>query len=94
LPDFRGNGAFNTIGNLLVRPQAGLLFIDFASGDLVSLATRASVLWDGPEIERFAGAERLLRCEIEDGVRLAQALPFGWSAAEPARQLAATGAWR
>ena len=37
VPDFRGNRFFNTLGNLLGDPRAGLLFIDFATGDLLQL---------------------------------------------------------
>lgn len=32
--DYPGNMFFNTLGNLLLNPTAGFLFIDFASGDL------------------------------------------------------------
>ena len=41
IPDFRGNRFFNTLGNLLGDPRAGLLFVDFASGDLLQLQGRA-----------------------------------------------------
>ena len=34
LPDFVGNAFFNTFGNLVLNPRVGLLFIDFAGGDL------------------------------------------------------------
>ncbi|XLM22644.1 pyridoxamine 5'-phosphate oxidase family protein, partial [Chromobacterium piscinae] len=43
IPDFAGNGYFNTLGNLLRHPRAGLLFIDFSSGDTLQLAGRAEV---------------------------------------------------
>ncbi len=36
VPDFRGNGFFQTIGNLLAFPRAGLLIPDFATGDLLA----------------------------------------------------------
>ena len=32
IPDFRGNRFYNTLGNLLGDPRAGLIFIDFADG--------------------------------------------------------------
>jgi predicted pyridoxine 5'-phosphate oxidase superfamily flavin-nucleotide-binding protein len=31
IPDYPGNGLFNTLGNLRLYPPAGLLFVDFAS---------------------------------------------------------------
>ena len=43
LADYPGNNMFNTLGNLSVYPQAGLLFVDFVSGDLLQLAGRARV---------------------------------------------------
>ncbi|WP_296947246.1 pyridoxamine 5'-phosphate oxidase family protein [uncultured Massilia sp.] len=92
-PDFIGNFFFNTIGNLLHDPRAGLLFIDFENGDLLHLAVDATIVWDGPEVAAFAGAERLLRFTVREVVRNVGALPFRWSEAQPAAQLARTGDW-
>ena len=44
--DYPGNGMYSTLGNLLHHPHAGLLFVDFTSGDALQLAGRASV---GPD---------------------------------------------
>jgi hypothetical protein len=41
--DYPGNGMFNTLGNLVAYPQAGLLFVDFVTGDLLQVAGRAHV---------------------------------------------------
>lgn len=41
--DYPGNAMFNTLGNLVAYPQAGLLFVDFATGDSLQLAGRARV---------------------------------------------------
>jgi predicted pyridoxine 5'-phosphate oxidase superfamily flavin-nucleotide-binding protein len=76
VPDYRGNFFFNTIGNLQVNPRAGLLFPDFSTGDVLMLATRAHVIWDGPEVSSFEGAQRLLRFQVESTVRLNGALPL------------------
>jgi predicted pyridoxine 5'-phosphate oxidase superfamily flavin-nucleotide-binding protein len=45
-PDYPGNNMFNTLGNLVGHPRAGLLFVDFERGDLVQLTGRAQVLWE------------------------------------------------
>jgi uncharacterized protein len=87
-PDFRGNFFFNTLGNILVNPQAGLLFIDFDTGNLLSLTGDAEVVWDGPEVASFAGAQRLLRFRLSEGVLMQDAMPFRWSAPIYAPQLA------
>ncbi|MCC2656102.1 MAG: pyridoxamine 5-phosphate oxidase-related, FMN-binding protein [Panacagrimonas sp.] len=93
VPDFVGNFLFNTIGNLSINPRAGLLFIDFANGDLLYVAARGSIVWDGPEVQAFAGAQRLLRFEIESWRRVEGGLPLRWSGAEPSPFLAPTGDW-
>jgi uncharacterized protein len=92
-PDFPGNNAFNTFGNLAADPRAGLLFVDFAAGHTLSLTGGTEIVWDGPELAGFAGAQRLLKFRVEDGVWIENALPLRWSKPEPAPQLAATGTW-
>lgn len=92
-PDFRGNAHFNTLGNLELEPRAGLLFVDFDSGSVLALTGEAAVEWDGPLVRAFAGAERLLRFRVTDGLWFEAALPLRWSAPQPARQLEATGTW-
>ena len=92
-PDFQGNNFFNTIGNLVADPRAGLLFIDFERGDLLHLSGRADVVWDGPELERFQGAKRLLRFASARYLYRPCALPLRWSLSEPSPHLAATGTW-
>ncbi len=94
VPDFTGNYFFNTIGNIVAHPRAGLLFIDHASGDAVHVAATASVVWEGREVEAFAGAQRLLRFHPHRVLHARAAVPLHWGAAQQAPQLAATGSWR
>lgn len=89
IPDYRGNFFFNTLGNLLARPQAGLLCVDPDSGDVLQLAAEASIVWDGPELAATPGAERLLRLRVVSHLWRPRALPLRWSAPEFAPQLAA-----
>lgn len=93
VPDFRGNFFFNSFGNLALNPRAGLLFVDFATGGLLSLTGEADVVWSGPELDAFAGAERLLRVRLTGGVFLEDAVPLRWSAPEPAPELTRLGTW-
>jgi predicted pyridoxine 5'-phosphate oxidase superfamily flavin-nucleotide-binding protein len=86
-PDFPGNKFFNTLGNLACNPRAGLLFIDFPSGDLLYLATRADIVWDAPDPARFPLADRLVRFHIVEARRSYGALPFHWSEVAFAREL-------
>lgn len=46
VPDYPGNGLFNTLGNLTVDPKAGLLIIDFDSRRMLQLTGTATIRWD------------------------------------------------
>lgn len=70
LPDFAGNNYFNTFGNLLLNPQAGLLFIDFTNGDLLHLAATVEIIWQEHQ--------RGLRLHIHEVHYRPQALAIAW----------------
>lgn len=93
VPDFNGNRFFNTLGNLAAHPRAGLLFIDFDSGDLLHVAVTAEIVWGGPEVEAFEGAERLMRFHVTHALRRPAALPLRWGDAQLSPHLAGTGQW-
>ncbi len=93
MPDFLGNYFFNTLGNLAVNPRAGLLFVDFDNGDLLYLAVEADIVWDGPEVRAFEGAQRLLRFRVKRMRRLEAALPLRWGPSEQSPALQGTGRW-
>jgi len=79
IPDFAGNLLFNTLGNILVNPKAGLSFADFATGDLLQLTGDAEVILASPEIAAFQGAERLWRFKPRRILYRPDALPLRWS---------------
>ena len=79
VPDYVGNQFFNTIGNLLVNPRAGLLFIDFESGGLLYLAVTAELIWEGESLKAFEGAQRLLRFHVRAVRHVEASLPLRWS---------------
>ncbi|RQR44138.1 MULTISPECIES: pyridoxamine 5'-phosphate oxidase family protein [unclassified Burkholderia] len=87
-PDFSGNRFFNTLGNLQHDPRAGLLFVDFDSGDLLYVAAHAEIVWDGPLVASFDGAQRVVRFHVREVRRTRGVLPFRWSAVERAPQFA------
>ena len=78
IPDFAGNLFFNTLGNILSNPKAGLVFTDFATGDVLQITGDADVIIDGPEIAAFQGAERLWRVFPRNVVLRKSALPIRW----------------
>lgn len=93
IPDFAGNLFFNTLGNLLVNPRAGLLFIDFISGDLLQLSGRTEITLDGPEVEAFQGAERIWTFHVEHVVRRPAALALRWRFDGVSPTSLLTGTW-
>lgn len=86
LPDYPGNLFFNTLGNLALHPQAGLLWVDYEDGGLLHVAARAELLWDEASRARWPGAQRVLRLQVLGGIWRANALPWRWTPAEPAPQ--------
>lgn len=92
-PDFTGNFMFNTVGNLVVNPRAGLVVPDFRRGGLLSLTGTTEIVWDGPEVDAFAGAERLIRFHVDDAHVLPERLGAAWTSPDPSRHLAHTGRW-
>jgi predicted pyridoxine 5'-phosphate oxidase superfamily flavin-nucleotide-binding protein len=43
IPDYTGNGMFNTLGNLVVEPRAGLLVLDLEAGAALQVAGTTTV---------------------------------------------------
>ena len=78
IPDFAGNLFFNTLGNILTNPKAGLIFTDFNTGNVLQITGDADVIVEGPEIAAFQGAERLWRVFPRKVVFRDSALPIRW----------------
>jgi predicted pyridoxine 5'-phosphate oxidase superfamily flavin-nucleotide-binding protein len=93
VPDFRGNRFFNTLGNLLGDPRCGLLFIDFATGDLLQLQGTATIDW-GVSAGQPTGTQRSWSLRIDRGWRRRGALPFEWTFGDYAPTTLATGSRR
>lgn len=65
--DYPGNNMFNTLGNLLIQPRAGLLFLDFGTGDTLQLTGAARLDWDPVRVSTFRGAQDVaVTFEIEE----------------------------
>ncbi|GMQ88446.1 MAG: hypothetical protein BMS9Abin08_1692 [Gammaproteobacteria bacterium] len=58
IPDFSGNSMFNTLGNFVSYPYAGLVFIDFERGRLLQLTGRPEILWDLDDPNEETGGTR------------------------------------
>ncbi|MBV8880686.1 MAG: pyridoxamine 5'-phosphate oxidase family protein [Planctomycetaceae bacterium] len=68
--DYSGNAMFNTLGNLQLDPEAGLLFVGFDDGRLLHVNGQAVVIGD---------RERRVDFEIREVLEAAGGHPFRWS---------------
>lgn len=78
IPDYTGNYLFNTFGNLLLNPHAGLLFMDFDNGDQLHIHGQAALIEDEAMVKQFPGAQRLLRVQIQGVRRQSEATSLRW----------------
>jgi predicted pyridoxine 5'-phosphate oxidase superfamily flavin-nucleotide-binding protein len=76
VPDYPGNRFFNTLGNFVLNPIAGLTFIDFDEGALLQLSGTVELLLDDPRINEYPGAERLWRFTPRVFIRRHGAIAF------------------
>ncbi|MFT6293270.1 MAG: putative pyridoxine 5'-phosphate oxidase superfamily flavin-nucleotide-binding protein [Ilumatobacter sp.] len=65
-PSYDGNGMFLSMGNIGATAKIGMLFIDFETPNRLRLHAEATVLADDPAINRFPGAELVVRCRVEN----------------------------
>ena len=64
-PSYDGNGMFRSLGNLLVNPAVGLLFLDFEQPRRLRVNGSAAVDGDDPLIGSFEGAQLVVRVRAE-----------------------------
>ena len=67
-PDYDGNGAFMSVGNILENPRVGMLLIDFNDGGRLRINGRASIHDDGEIMGLFPDHPRVILVEIEQVV--------------------------
>jgi len=79
IPDFDGNLFFATLGNILLNGRAGLVFVDYATGDMLQMTGDAEVVMESPEIAAFQGAERLWTFRPHRVVRRCGVLALRWA---------------
>ncbi|WP_067174981.1 pyridoxamine 5'-phosphate oxidase family protein [Microtetraspora niveoalba] len=75
-PDYVGNSMYMTLGNLELNPAAGLLFLDWTTGDALHLTGRARVDWDPGDVP---GAQRLVEFDVDEVVQVGGASPLRWT---------------
>jgi ferredoxin-NADP reductase/predicted pyridoxine 5'-phosphate oxidase superfamily flavin-nucleotide-binding protein len=93
IPDYAGNLHFNTLGNLRLTPRAGLLFVDFATGDVLQVHGHTELILESPMIAAFEGAERLWTLDVTHVVLRPAALSIRWRFEEFSPTSEMTGTW-
>ncbi|MCB4454612.1 FAD-binding oxidoreductase [Leisingera sp. McT4-56] len=87
-PDYAGNNHFNTVGNLVLDPRVGLLFVEFETGSLLQVTGEASIEWDPADLADYPGARRLITVRVHEAVETRNAIALRWDAdAESVRSL-------
>ena len=63
-PDYDGNGQFRSLGNLVERPQAGLLFVDWQRPARLRVNGSASLSREDPLLSSWEGAQQVVRLQV------------------------------
>ena len=79
--DYSGNNLFNTLGNLVVNPKMGLLFVDFELGDTLHLTGRTTLLQQDAARPGRSGVS--VRLEVEEWIEQRGLLPWRGALVEP-----------
>ena len=65
-PNYDGNGMYKSLGNVLVNPRVGLLFIRWTDGQRrIRVQGRASLHDDDPLLAEWEGAQLVVRVQAE-----------------------------
>ena len=93
IPDFVGNKFMNTLGNLLAKPRAALLFPDFDTGDILHLQGTTEIVWQPETIKGPEGAQRYWCVDVQRAWCFRQALPWRGRNVEYSPASLGTGQW-
>lgn len=64
-PDYDGNGMFRSLGNILVNPSVGMLFVDFEAPDRVRVNGHATIRDDAEQLAGFPGAQLVVQVAVD-----------------------------
>ena len=65
-PNYDGNGKYQSMGNLLMNPNVGMLFIDFEGQLRLRLQGAASILEDDELMAEYPGAQFVVRVQVTE----------------------------
>lgn len=77
IPDYPGNSMFNTLGNLALNPNAGLVFPDFEGHRILQLTGATEILWEqSDEANETAGTRRFWRFHVRSWLETPILIPL------------------
>jgi hypothetical protein len=84
IPDYTGNCLFNTLGNFISNPRAGLVFVDFETGTTLQFTGRAEILWDEEDTnyetgDETGGTKRFWQLHVDRWLQIEKAHELEWS---------------
>lgn len=83
VPDYQGNNLFNSLGNMVINPGTGIIFLDFESGTTLQLTGRSEVLWDydDPDVDSHketGGTKRFWEYKISSWLQIEKSSSLEW----------------
>ncbi|KAA2261929.1 pyridoxamine 5'-phosphate oxidase family protein [Solihabitans fulvus] len=78
-PDYRGNTMFLTLGNLALRPTAGLVVPGWDTGSVLQLTGTARTDWNPDLAAEFPGAQRIVDFDVTEVRETLHAVPLRWT---------------
>lgn len=80
IPDYPGNSMFNTFGNFVVNPRAGLIFLDFSASRTLQLIGRPEIQFDVDGwAEETGGTNRFWELHIDRWLETDHIPELKWS---------------
>ena len=64
-PDYDGNGMFRSLGNIVLNPHVGLLFVNFEKPARLRVNGIAALHAEDPLLSEFPGAQLIVRVQAE-----------------------------
>lgn len=80
IPDYNGNSMFNSLGNFSINPRAGLLFVNFETGETLQLTGHAELDFGEPKPDDTTGGTgRYWRFLLHSWRRQASLTGLSWT---------------
>lgn len=79
IPDYPGNSMYNTLGNFIKNPRAGLVFPDFEQQRTLQLTGTVEILWNGNDELPANGTGRFWKFYPQQWILLENLKGFDWN---------------